>query len=226
MDLMGIGFRFLLEAKLTDGVCTRHSSGCHMQATEAPSPHQGVIASFHKDSPRWQVKSVCLHGPNLISCVLVTGSRRCGVVGACIPPTDLSALDQITHALDRLPQDCVPVLLGDLNVDFMDLRDQQDHTIANKIVTRGFDNLLLHFRQCRCCRHRQTWFQSCQGESVSSRCDHISCMERCPFRNAALHAPCLFGLDHLLIFADLTLLPFSEHRLCTKGRTCMPLKMP
>ena len=189
MDLMGVGFGFLLEAKLTDGVYTRYSSDYHVTATEASSPHQGGIALFYKDSTRWQVESIRHHGPNVISCLLVTGNRRYGVVGAYIPTADTLTLNQITRALDRFPQDCVPVILGDLNVDFSDLQDQRAHTIANEIVTRGFDDLLLHFRQRRRYRQRQTWFQFRQGEFVSSRCDYILCTERHHFRNTALRTP-------------------------------------
>ena len=226
MDQMGVDFGFFLEAKLTEGIHTRYSSEYHVLATSAPSPHQGGIAMFYKDSPRWHVESVRYHGPNVMSCMLVTASRRFGVVGAYLPPADTDTLDYLTAALDCFPRDCIPVVLGDLNVDLDDLRTARDHAIATELMAHSLLNLLHHYRQRRRYRHCHTWSQLRQGERVSSRCDYILSTSTHWFRNVALRTPSLFGSDHLLILADLHLSPLLEHWSYTKGRARLPLKLP
>ena len=215
MEQMDVGLGFLLEAKITDGAYTRFSSDYHVVATDAPSPHQGGIALFYKDSRRWHIESVRRHGSNVISCVLVTGTRRFGLVGAYVPPSDRTTLGFVEAALDRLPPDCTPVVLGDLNVDLDDLRDDRDHEIATALTTRNFEDLLGHFRQRHRYRHCQTWSQTRNGEYISSRCDYILCPDRQFFLNTALRSPRLFDSDYLLILADLSLLPLDQHRAYT-----------
>ena len=70
MACMNVDIGFLTEAKLTDGIYTRYSSGYHVYATEATSPQKGGIALFWRDQSNWTVESERCHGPNIISCEL------------------------------------------------------------------------------------------------------------------------------------------------------------
>ena len=89
-----------------------------MVATRATSPHQGGIALCYQDSKYWQVELVQRHGPNVISFELVTGRQRYPVVGAYIPPADISTIEYVERALGRFQNSRrQPLLLGDLNVD-------------------------------------------------------------------------------------------------------------
>ena len=103
MEQMNVDLGILTEAKLTNGIHTRYSSGYQVFATEARSHCQGGVALFYRHSPFWQVESVRRYGPNVISFQLVMGSRCFGAVGAYIPPTDLSTLEFVKQALDGLP---------------------------------------------------------------------------------------------------------------------------
>jgi exonuclease III len=123
MNQMNVDIGILTETKLTNGIHTRQLSGYQVYATLARSHSQGGVALFFRDSPQWQVESIRLFGPNVISCQLVTGQCRIPVVGAYIPPADESTLEFIRQAMDSLLQRCKPLLLGDLNVNVADLRD-------------------------------------------------------------------------------------------------------
>jgi len=92
---MNVDLCFLTEAKLTDDHHTVYSSGYQVEATKARVHNQGGVALVYWDSPYWQVESVQRHGPNVISAILVMGHRWHPLVGAYIPPEDLSTLEYV-----------------------------------------------------------------------------------------------------------------------------------
>jgi endonuclease/exonuclease/phosphatase family metal-dependent hydrolase len=207
MNQMNVDIGILTEAKLTDGIHMRQSSGYHVYATSARSHSQGGVALFFHDSAQWQVESICRFGPNVISCQLVTGLRQIPVVGAYIPPADESTLEFIRQAVGDLPQWCSPLLLGDLNVNLADLQDDRAWAVAADLATYGFEDLLLQFRQRHGHRHGHTWKQHCDGTMVCSRCDYILGLDRCMFSNVCLKDPCLYASDHLLVLGVLPASP-------------------
>ena len=58
------------------------------------------MALFYKDLDRWHVESVRVHGPNVISLILITGTTRYGVFGTYIPPNDATTLMFMMVAFD------------------------------------------------------------------------------------------------------------------------------
>ena len=153
MDQMNVDLGLFTEAKLTDGIYTRYASAYNVIATEATSPHQGGVALFYRNSEHWHIESVRKYGPNVISFELVTGHRRWAVVGAYIPPADVTTLENITQAFEAFPHGRQLLLLGDLNVNLSSPRDKRGQTIATEVATLGLEDLLLHFRQRRAFRH-------------------------------------------------------------------------
>jgi hypothetical protein len=129
MEQMNVDVGLFTEAKLTGDAHTRFSSGHHVVAAEARRHCQGGVALFFRDSDCWQVESVRKHGPNVISFELVMGQRRIPVVGACIPPADLSTVEHVNQAMERFPERD-PLLLGDLNVDLASPVDGRDVEIV------------------------------------------------------------------------------------------------
>jgi hypothetical protein len=83
MEGMGVDLGILLEIKVTDGIYTQKLSGYSVAASNAPSAHQGGIALFWQPNKLYEVKDWQIHGPNVLTFVLVTGSQRffcCGVL--------------------------------------------------------------------------------------------------------------------------------------------------
>ncbi len=90
-----------------------------MIASKAASLHQGGIAVLWKPG-HWdfEVQAVHVAPPNILMFQLVTGGVQFFVMGAYIPPTDTTGVDDLCAAWTKCPANCKPLLLGDLNTDF------------------------------------------------------------------------------------------------------------
>ena len=86
-----------------------------------------------------------MHGPNVISAVIVSGNSRYGIVGAYIPPADTTTLIHITTALGRFPNRKV-ILVGDLNLDLGFIEMERDTEIADILATSGLFDMHHHFK--------------------------------------------------------------------------------
>ena len=105
LDKMGtVDLCFLTEVKATGGIYTRHAYGYDVVATEAMSVHRGGIALAYQASPYWQVESTQCHGPNVMSCVLVSGRMRQPLVGVYIPPTDETTIGHLEKCVGPVPR--------------------------------------------------------------------------------------------------------------------------
>jgi Reverse transcriptase (RNA-dependent DNA polymerase) len=227
MEQMNVDLGILTEAKLTDGIYTRYSSGYNVVATSARVHNQGGVALFYKDSPDWQVESVKHHGPNVISFQLVAASQRWGVVGAYVPPSDSDTVEYITRAFEDMPRAISPILLGDLNVDLASPRDGRGQAIAAEMASLGLEDLLLHFRQRRRFRHGKTFGQYRDGQLVRSRCDYILGTDRRMFKNVSIRDPRLYTSDHFMVHGRLLLTSNRrQHLAYHKARKRFPLQPP
>jgi hypothetical protein len=137
LGAMNVDVCLLTEAKLTDGVYTRSSNGYSVVSTSAFSHRQGGVALCVRENEYFQVESTACHGPNVISCVLVTGTRRIPLVGVYIPPADISTLEHVNAALSRFGDGPAPILLGDLNVDLDQPEDDRDTQVATVLSDHG-----------------------------------------------------------------------------------------
>jgi hypothetical protein len=178
MHKMHMDIGILTEMRLTDERHAKRAFCYDVVATKAISPHQGGIALIYRTSEYWQVESVRCHGPNVIGFQLVTGERRYSCVGGYIPPSDVSTIQYVGQAFDRLPTGR-RIFLGDLNVDLNNLRDDRATRVATMTAGLGLENLLSHFRQRR--RHKGgfTWHVRRNDKIITARCDYIlgSCIE-------------------------------------------------
>ena len=87
---------------------------------------QGVVRLIRREKPvRWVIDSTRYHGPNVISCKLVTGLTRTPLVSAYIPLSTLDHLPYLEKALKYF-KDCI--VLEELNVNL------------NKVRSRGASN--------------------------------------------------------------------------------------
>ncbi len=175
MKLMGVDSGILLETKLTKGVYTRWSSGYHVQATHAPSAWQGGISLFWRASDLYEVKEVELRGPNVLSFQLVLGATRYYIVGCYIPPNNLTTLTHVKQAWMACPKGCLPIVLGDLNVNLATLHKEQDETITKQVDTMNLVDMSSRFHQRRERNFHGRWtWQMRRGRCwVSSQCDYI-----------------------------------------------------
>jgi hypothetical protein len=94
MEAKGVDLGVFLETKLTGGTYTQNSSGYSVVASDAPRVHQGGIVHFWQANKLYEVEDWCIHGPNMLSFVVVTGSQRFYIMGCYIPPTEIRSAKQ------------------------------------------------------------------------------------------------------------------------------------
>ena len=81
---------------------------------------QGGFGMVTRESPiRWGVDSTRYHGPNVVSCEIVTRFTRIPLVGAYLPPSTLEHLPCLEEAMQSFRD---PIVLGDLNLDLKEAR--------------------------------------------------------------------------------------------------------
>ena len=108
--------------------------------------HCSTVALFYRDTEYFTVESVVKHGPNVMSCVLVSGRMRQPLVGVYIPPTDTTVIDSVVQALNRFGGSSTPpVLMGDLNCNLDEPRSDREVQIAAAISAAGLDDMLPTF---------------------------------------------------------------------------------
>ncbi len=149
MKLMGVNFGVSLEKKMTKGVYTCWSSGYHIQATHASSTWQVRISLFWRASDLDEVEEVELCGPNMLPFQLMLGATRYYIMGCHIPPNDLTTLMHIKQVWMACPTGCLPIVLGDLNVNLTAPRNTQDKTIAEQLDTMNLVDMSSRFHQRR-----------------------------------------------------------------------------
>ncbi|HEY9815724.1 MAG TPA: endonuclease/exonuclease/phosphatase family protein, partial [Candidatus Obscuribacterales bacterium] len=227
---MAVDICLFTETKLTNGIHTRSCLGYSVAATRAVSPHQGGVALIYKDSAYWQIESLRKHGPNVISCELVSGFQRRPLVGAYIPPSGnyrltLAAIDQ---AMDRFtPEERLrAILLGDLNVNLASPQGARAVEIATALDTHGLEDLVPHFYQRSRFGYGTTWRQCRNGQWINSRCDYILGTDRRIWQNVSIRDPRNFDSDHYMVIGKLLSAPMTGNRRYLLGRRRFPLKLP
>jgi hypothetical protein len=112
-----VHFGILIETKLSTDRYMRSAYGYTVFATKTTNTNQGGIAIIFSNTSRYfQVEAQQRHGPNVISCILVTGCLQYPIIGAYIPPGDTTTLSHISDAGRRFQGKPI-ILLGDINVD-------------------------------------------------------------------------------------------------------------
>ena len=99
LSIVGVDLYFLKETKLTNGIYTRFSLGYWVLATNTMSHGQGGVDLVYRELPYWQVELSVLHGPNVISAVIVSGNLQYGIVCLYIPPADTTTSMHITTGI-------------------------------------------------------------------------------------------------------------------------------
>ena len=90
------------------------------------------------------VKSTRFHGPNVVSCEIVSGNQLTPLIGSYLPPSTLDHLPHLEEALNPFP-DRDPIILGGLNADIIRLRNPREQQVAYFLAYFGLVCLLAHF---------------------------------------------------------------------------------
>ena len=208
---MGVGCCVLTETKLTNNRYPKMASGYCMTLSKATSPRQGGVALLweegHKD---FEVETVTIVSPNLLTFQLVTGEDRYFVMGAYIPPADTLGVDDLRAAWAARPTNCKPLLLGDFNINLGTPQTEREEIIAdflNKInVTDTSRKYIQRKGQQQGPGARWTWWQQRGGRWYHSQPDYFMARESDvkAFWNVGFQQPRYHDSDHR---ADVAYIP-------------------
>jgi hypothetical protein len=229
---MGVGLAVVMETKITNDRYTRLVSGNKILASKAASHNQGEIALLWKENHQgFEVESAKLLTRNLLTFLLITGDEQFYCMGVYIPPTDTMGVEDIRAAWEACLEGCMPLILGDLNINFgapWDKRDEVIHDLIDNIDLVNASRRYTPRRPCRqLTRARWTWWQKREGKMHCLQPDYVMVRERDhrQFRNVGFRWPQYHDLDHRAVVATIK---SGRRRLKEywRKRQEFPLKLP
>ena len=93
----------------------------------------------------WQVEGIINFGPNVARFFMTSGSRRWYVVGAYVPPHDLSDFCRIDQALEVALKGMEVILLVYLNIKLREPRDNKEGEFKMSFAGSGLTDVISHF---------------------------------------------------------------------------------
>ena len=102
------------------------------------------------------------HGPNLVSCKIISGGQHTLLIGAYLPLSNIDHLLNLEEAVNRFQwRDSISI--WDLNADIGRLQNPRIQQVADFLEYFGIVDILSHYRnRLRFCLMK-TWFQVRQG---------------------------------------------------------------
>ena len=145
---MGVAVAVLTEMKVTDDRYPHFTSGYKVLSSKAASRNQGGIALVWRENhPGVEVEATRILTPNLLTFQLVTGDERYYCMGVYIPPNDIMGVEDLRSAWDACPDGCIPIILGDLNINFQDPHDEREEQMSPALRKLKSNGLLRVNRQ-------------------------------------------------------------------------------
>ena len=172
----------LMEMKITDERYPHFTSGFKVLSSKAASQHQGGIALLWREGhPGVEVEAARIVTPNLLTLQHVTGDERFYCMGVYIPPNDTVGVEDLRSAWEACPDGCTPIILGDLNINFRDPRDEREEQIVDLLDEINMIDASRKFSPRRPCklqnRARWTWRYKREGRMHYSQPDYIMARE-------------------------------------------------
>ncbi len=103
-------------------------------------------------------------------------------MGVYIPPTDTMGVEDLRAAWEACPDDCMPLVLGDLNINFGNPRDKRDKVIHDLIDDINLVETSRRYTPRRprrqSTRAQWTWRQKREGKMHYLHPDYIMARER------------------------------------------------
>ncbi len=129
---MGVNCVVLTEVKITNDKYPRCVSGFKIISSTAMSHSQGGIALlWNEGHASFDVEAAKIITLNLLTFQFVTGYKQFYVMGTYIPPNNTTGVDALRKAWALCPANCIPLVLGDLNVNFDHPRDAREEQIID-----------------------------------------------------------------------------------------------
>jgi hypothetical protein len=148
---MGVNCAVLTKVKITNNKYPRCMSGFKVISLKATSHSQGRIALlWNKGHASFEVEAGNILTPNLLTFQLITGYEQFYVMGIYISPNDTTGVDVLCAAWASCLANCVPLVLGNLNIIFEDPRGTREEQITNLLDKINLVNTSQKFSLWRC----------------------------------------------------------------------------
>jgi hypothetical protein len=214
------------EAKITNDMYPHSAYGYDILATTATAHYLGGVALVWRNTAVSLVESVNRHGPNVISCELVSGSKRWLLVGAYVAPSE-SNLETMQHvaALQNRRPNLPLILLGDFNVDLrrQTAVDRREAGIFAAIANLGVEDMAPHFLQKYIHQGGWTFAKKVNSRFIRGRCDYILTDDGRQFQRVNIVNVRNYCIDHAAVIGSLIVGNPTDHRQYMKGRKAFPL---
>jgi hypothetical protein len=129
-------------------------------------------------------------------------------MGIYIPPNDTTGVDALCKAWALCPANCVPLVLGDLNVKFEHPRDAREEQIINQLnkinLVYTFQKFALQQCKMQAAKKRWTWQQKRMGRWHHTQPDYILAREGNVhhLQRVAFRTPLVHDSDHRAVVAN------------------------
>jgi hypothetical protein len=218
MNHMHIDLGFLLETKLSHDKYTKKCEGYTVYATQTTG-HQGGVALFYRNSGNWTVEGIQRHGPNVLSCLLVSGNRRWKCIGLYVPPSDVTG--ETLNWFELATRDVTNhlIVFGDLNCNLACPHGSRGHDISFALSLLNLSNVAHHFPHPR---GQWTWSQWREGRYIRSTTDYVLAQQPLEFTRWAIKTP-RYNSDHRAIVVELTVNSRRQHLRYANSRRQFPI---
>ncbi len=230
---MGVGCAILLEMKIIDDHYTPMTLGYKVLTTKAPSKHQGGIALlWQPEHEAFEIEATKIMTLNLITFQLVTGDQRYYVIGIYIPPNNTEGEINLRVAWEACPANCHPIVMGDLNINVGNPRNDCRADIANLLdeinlldTSRKFTLQWCHQQKART---RWRWRQKRWGRWIHSQPDYIMAREGDirRFWKVGFQSPPIHNSNHHVVVAHMWKRKGGSLKTYRRNRQRFPITLP
>ena len=168
----GIDIAFVQESKFMDKDHATKRYGPYDILTAATQrTNCGGVSLFHRDSELYSLENARVRGPNIITFELQVGATRYYAIGCYLPPSESGADSASTYAaveqlMQQAPKESILMVLGDLNVNLDEPRNEQEAQVAAAMDSKGLACAMRHFRvrtRARCTLRGRWTYQRRRG---------------------------------------------------------------
>ncbi len=205
---MGVSCAVLTEVKITNNKYPRCASGFKIILLKVMSHSQGgVPLLWNKGHASYKVEAAKIVTPNLLTFQLVTEYKCFYLMGTYIPPNDTMGVDALCKVWALCPANCIPLVLGNHNVNFEHPRDARKEQIMNLLDEINLVNTSQKIALRRCmmqaAKKQWTWQQKRMRRWHHTHPDYILAREGNVrhLQSIAFRTPLVHDLDHRAVVA-------------------------
>ena len=171
-----------------------------MLSTKCNNQHQGGVALLSRRCLHWHLEGLERFGPNVLKTTLAYDNKRTTIIGVYIPPSelDLQTNQYIDEAmLNEDPLSCI--ILGDLNVNYKNPKDERTEKIVDSIKTYDLIDLSTKFISKKSKPYTWSWRKFREGDRIQAVCDYILHGRKIQWKNFKVVDLPDFDTDHRLL---------------------------